>query len=298
MAQELKHDEWVGTTYGGSRMHRWLIKILRVTDPRIVYAFSNLFVVPVVMVAHSEARRHTTRFFRQRFGMGALRALWMTYRNHCQFSQVVIDRFAMYAGRRFKVEIEGYYNFLKLSKSPEAFVQLSSHIGNYELAGYTLVAEDKRFNAVVFANEKESVMKNRERMFARANIRMIPVKPDMSHLFTIDSAINDGEIISMPADRVFGSPKSFLLPFMGEEARFPQGAFMLAAAKHIPMLFVAVMKERFDRYRIHVTPLPAPQQATVRKQAEELARSFAALLEQTVKRYPTQWYNYYDFWAK
>jgi predicted LPLAT superfamily acyltransferase len=30
----------------------------------------------------------------------------------------------------------------------------------------------------------------------------------------------------------------------------------------------------------------------------QLAQSFAEQLESIVRRYPTQWFNYFDFWAK
>ena len=65
-----------------------------------------------------------------------LRSCWLTYRNHCLFSQVVIDKFAMYAGKSFDVAIEGTDRFKELEQQDAGFVQLSSHIGNYEIAGY------------------------------------------------------------------------------------------------------------------------------------------------------------------
>ena len=59
----------------------------------------------------------------------------------------------------------------------------------------------------MFYGEKQTVMENRTDMFSDKNIRMIPVKNDMSHLFLIDHALQQGEIVSMPADRIFGSQK-------------------------------------------------------------------------------------------
>ena len=86
------------------------------------------------------------RYFRKRLGYGRLHAAWSTYANHCLFGTVVIDRFAMFAGKIFDIKIEGYENYLKLSEQKEGFVILSSHIGCYEVAGYSLVAKSKRFN--------------------------------------------------------------------------------------------------------------------------------------------------------
>ena len=294
---ELKHDEWTGTTYGNGWMHKWLIRFLRVIDVRILYAFTFVFIVPPTMIINSKARKSIFQFYRKRFNYGKLKALWMTYKNHCAFSEVVIDKFAMYACKKFKIKIDGYELFMELSEQPEGFVQLSSHIGNYEIAGYSLVAKGKRFNALVFGGEKESVMKNRNKLFEENNIRMIPMMSDMSHLFVIDQALNNGEILSMPADRVFGSQKSFEIDFFGAKARFPQGPFIIAAMKDVPILFVSVMKIGAKQYHISVKKIDETDQGNTKVRAKYLAEKYVKLFENTVRKHPTQWYNYFDFWA-
>lgn len=293
---ELKHDKWVGTTYGNNWMHRWLIKMLRVIDVRLIYAFSAIFVVPPTMIVNSMARNAMYEFYRKAFGYGRIKSLWMTYKNHCEFAQVVIDRFAMYAGKKFSFDIDGYDIFDTLSKQSSGFIQLSSHIGNYEIAGYSLIAKDKRFNAMVFGGEKESVMKNRSKMFDSNNIRMIAMQPDMSHLFVVDEALTNGEIISMPADRVFGSQKAFELSFFDRIAKFPQGPFILATLRNVPMLFVFVMKTGLKRYSITVRKIEPDLEGNSRIRAKNYASRYVSYLEETVKKYPTQWYNYFDFW--
>lgn len=294
---ELRHDNWIGSTYGNSWMHHWLIKILRVTDVCILYAFAYVFIVPPTMLIQKKERKAIYNYFRKRHGLSKLKAAWMTYRNHCSFAQVVIDKFAMYAGKKFKITMDGYEAFEELSKATEGFVQLSSHIGNYEIAGYSLVAKDKRFNALVFGGEKESVMANRSHMFEDKNIRMIPMKNDLSHLFLLDNALSAGEILSMPADRLFGSSKSFTLNFFGAEAHFPQGPFVIAAARRVPMLFVAVMKSGKTSYHIIIKKIPEPISQNNREKAHELAQSYVDCLEKVIRKYPLQWYNYFEFWT-
>lgn len=295
---ELKHDKWVGTTYGNGWMHRWLIRMLKVIDVRVLYAFTYVFVIPPTILINSKARKAIYGFYRDHMEFGRIKSAWMVYKNHCAFSQVVIDRFAMYAGKRFDITIDGYEDFQNLSTKDKGFVQLSSHIGNYEIAGYSLVAKNKRFNALVFSGEKASVMANRSKLFGDNNIRMIPMMPDMSHLFVIDRALTDGEILSMPSDRVFGSQKTFELEFFGQKARFPQGPFILAAIRDVPVLFVSVMKRKSKAYHITVTRIVCEDERNVRSKAAELATQYVGLLENTVKQYPSQWYNYFDFWAK
>ena len=295
---ELKHEQWAGTTYGNGWMHKWLIRFLRVVDMRLVYLFAFLLIVPPTMVLNGKARRVTYRFYRRRFGFGRIRSAWMTYKNHCAFSQVVIDKFAMYAGKKFRISIDGYDRFKALSEQPSGFVQLSSHIGNYEIAGYSLAAENKRLNALVFGGEKASVMANRSELFREHNIRMIPMKADMSHLFVIDSALADGEILSMPADRIFGSQKAFRINFLGKEAAFPQGPFMIAALRNLPILFVSVMKTGAREYHITVSRIESDGEGNARAKARLLAEEYVKMLEKTLRRHPAQWYNYFDFWAE
>lgn len=287
--------QWQGTTYGNGWMHKWLIRLLRHTDTRVLYAFAAVFIVPVCLIVNP-ARRITYRYFRDRWGMSWLRAVIKTYVNFYMFAQVVIDKFAMYAGRKFKTEIEGYDYFLTLAGKEGGFIQLSAHIGNYEIAGYTLTAEKKRFNALVFAGEKESVMRNRNRMFGDRNIRMIAIKPDMSHIFLINNALSDGETVSMPADRVIGSRKTMAVTLLGKKAHLPLGPFTVATMRGLPVIAVNVMKTAHDTYKIYVTPLRYDLSAPRRQQARQLADAYAAEIGRMMTMYPEQWYNYFDFW--
>lgn len=283
-------------TYGSGWMHRWLVRLLRVIDVRFLYVFADIFVVPVCLIIN-DSRRTSFFFYHDILGYGYFSAVWNVYLNHCSFAHIVLDRFAMYAGRRFDVTVEGLEDFNCLAERDEGFLHLSSHIGNYEIAGYTLVSERKTINAVVFEHEKESVMSNRSRMFGRTNIRMIALRQDMSHLYEIDSAICRGEIVSFPTDRCSGGSRYVELPFLGRPARFPQGPFSVATMRGTDVLAVNVMKESWKRYRIYVTPLDYDRTLPRRQQMEHLSAAYVVELERMVRLYPRQWFNFYDFWG-
>lgn len=287
--------QWDGTTYGNGAMHRWLIALLRNIDVRVFYAFAYVFVVPPCLFRSSFTP--IWHYFRQRLGYSSLKAFWYTYLNHGIFAQAVIDKFAMYAGRRFDIEVDGLAFFQQLASQPDGFVILSSHVGNYEIAGYSLVSSEKHLNALVYSGEKESVMKNRNKMFVQTNIHMISVRKDMSHLYDINNALANGEIVSIPSDRIWGSSKSISIPFLGREADFPVGPFHVAALRGQEVLVVHVMKIAVKRYRVYVKPLAYDKHAPRQEQIEALARQYVAELERMLRQYPTQWYNYFDFWS-
>lgn len=276
-------------------MQKALIVVFKVVPMEVVYGVMAL-VVPFYMLFNHKGYTSMYHFFRRRLGKKPLSAFWHVYLNHFAFGQVVLDRFATYAGRRFKLEIDGNENFLRLCEGEKGFVMLSSHVGNYELAGYMLRSDRKSFNALVYAGESATVMSERNKQFAGSNIHMIPVHADMSHLFIINKSLDDGNIVSMPADRCFGSTKSVPCQFFGATAQFPLGPFATAVQKEVPALAVMVMKEGAHSYRAFVRQLPVDTTLPHRKQMAALAQSFATTLEEIVRRYPHQWYNYYEFW--
>lgn len=291
----MAQKQWAGTTYGSGGLHKSLIWTLRFIDVRLLYLFASVFVVPVCLILN-DSRRTAYRYFRDRHGYGRIRAAWATYINHCKFAQVVIDKFAMYAGKKFEVEVIGMDRFNALASKDEGFLHLSSHIGNYEIAGYTLVSERKTINAVVYAHEKASVMENRNNMFTKTNIRMITLRQDMSHLFEIDQALCNGDIVSFPTDRFMGQAKCVECTFLGKTAKFPQGPFSVATMRGLDVLAVNVMKTGLVKYRIYVTPLQYDKEAPRREQLRQLSQAYVAELEKRVLEYPEQWYNFFDFW--
>lgn len=291
-----EEKKWAGTTSGSNRMHGYLISVLRHIDVRLLYLFSYIFVIPVALV-RNPSRKTAWDFYRNHLGYGRLKAAWYVYLNHCKFSQVVIDRFAMYAGKKFKVEVEGMDIFSSLASRDEGFVMMSSHIGNYEIAGYSLVSDTKTINAVVYGYEKQSVTDNRNNMFRKTNIRMIGIREDMSHLFEIDRALAAGDIVSFPSDRYMGATKTITAPFLGQEARFPMGPFSVATMRGLDAIAVNTMKEGSRSYRIYVTPLEYDKSASRKEQIRQLSAAYIAELEKRVRQYPAQWYNFFDFWS-
>lgn len=292
----MAEQQWQGTTYGNTWMHQRLIRLLRYIDIRFLYVFATVFVVPVCLVVNP-ARRIIYRYFRLRWHMSPLKASYATWRNFVLFSQVVIDKFAMYAGKTFNVEIEGYHHYQRLVSQPASFLQLSAHIGNYEVAGFTLRADKKKINALVYLGEKESVMENRKKLFTQTNIRMIGIREDMGHLFEINEALSNGEAVSMPADRLFGSKKSISKLFLGAQAAFPSGPFSFATMRGLDCIAVNVMKTNSTTYKIYVTPLEYDKTLPRKEQIEQLASAYTAELERMLAMYPEQWYNYFEFWT-
>ena len=294
----MEHSDWTGRTDGTPWMQRALIAIFRYVDVRLMYV-PMAFVVPFYMLFSRRSYRAIYDYYRHSLNKGPLRAFCGVYANHFAFGKVVLDRFALYAGRKFSSEIEGNDHFLSLVESGKGGIILGSHTGNFEICGYLLHSKGKRLNAVVSADETKTVQAARSRLWGHHNIGIITVSDDLSHIFDIHAALRRGELVCLASDRVFGSAKTTRQTLLDRPADFPIGPFAIAASLHVPVLTLFVMKEPRLHYRIFVQPLAdeTTLAAVPRKSRPEfLASNYVAHLDRMVRRYPNQWFNYYDFW--
>ncbi len=296
MAEQLRHEQWKGRTGGQPWMQQALVGCFKVMNIRILY-FMMMWALPFYMLCNHKEYLAMYRFFKVRFGHSRIKAFCNVCVNHYRFGQIILDRFAAYAGKTFLFDIEGKEVFDRLAGQPSGFIQLSSHVGNYEMAGYSFNSRKKRINAVVFDGETATVMQNRAMKFSENNMRMVPVCNDMSHVFVLNEALGNGEIVSLPGDRVFGSPRYVNCSFLGADARFPMGPFAMATQRGVPAIAVFVMKISTKRYKVYVRSLDGIESGSRKEKIEALAQAYADELEAIVRQYPTQWFNYYDFWS-
>ncbi|MDR0836071.1 MAG: lysophospholipid acyltransferase family protein [Tannerella sp.] len=288
--------QWKGTTRGFTFMQKALKIMLSIMDVRVGYAI-QLFVVPFFMLINHREYLAIYHYFRKRHGYPVLKSFYKTYVNHLLFGAMMLDRFTVYAGqKKFKVENPDNEIFMQMIESQGGFIMASSHVGNPELCGYLLKQDKKRINGLIFAGEKAEVQKNRATVFEDNNVRMIPVSEDMSHIFIINNALSDGEVITMPCDRTFGSEKSLECTFLNGKAKFPVGAFVIAAQYQTPVLVIFMLKQTTMCYRIHISKIDIPKIVGKREQINAMTRSYVEILEDIVRKYPEQWFNLYEFW--
>jgi len=73
----------------------------------------------------------------------------------------------------------------------------------------------------------------------------------------------------------------------------------LAATFDVEVLAVFVMKISAKKYKIFVKPLDRSEvysPSTKKGKIENLVFSYVQELENIVKQYPLQWFNFYEFW--
>jgi len=257
-------------------------------------------VIPFYMLFARKGYLAIYRYFKHHHGYGSVKSFCKTYQNHFVFGQCMLDRFAVYAGRRnfFEIECTGNDYFYQLLDSEKGFVVAGSHVGNFELSGYLLHQDKKRIHAVMYSGEAKEVMENRLKALNMNEICVVPVTGDMSHIFALNDALQRGEIVSIASDRHLGSLQSVECDFLNGKADFPQGTFALAATFEVPVIAVFVIKKSISKYHVYVQPLSIDYDKMKNKREKicALAQSFASELENILRKHPEQWFNFYEFW--
>lgn len=118
-------------------------------------------------------------------------------------------------------------------------------------------------------------------------------------MLEVRDALAQGDLVGVLADRSPFAEASVEVDFMGDRARFPIGAYRLALLLDVPIFFGCAVLEG-NGYRVFFEPIDGPRStlsratrdAWVRGRAEAFARS----LERYARRYPFNWFNFYDFW--
>jgi predicted LPLAT superfamily acyltransferase len=120
---------------------------------------------------------------------------------------------------------------------------------------------------------------------------------DMASLKVI-RALRGGSVAAFLADRPVDD-RVVKAPFLGGEVSFPMGPWLVASLARVPVVLLTCFKEGPYTYRLMVSD-PVDVSVKDRKQRErELAvhvKRFALQLEHWVRRYPYQFYNFFDVW--
>jgi predicted LPLAT superfamily acyltransferase len=239
-------------------------------------------------------------FFRKRIAYGKLKSFSRLYKNYYFFGQSLIDRVVVMANipNKFSFDFDGEENLREMVAQKKGGLLLSAHIGNWEIAGHLLKRLNTKINIVMFDQEHEKIKQYLDSVTGEKSMHIIPIKNGLSHIYEINDAFKNNELVCMHADRFLEGNKTFRHFFLGSEASFPMGPFMLAAQFKVPVSFTFAMKEPGQHYHFSATKPQQYDASSKETYMKEVLNGFVAEMEKKVNKYPEQWYNYYDFWKQ
>jgi predicted LPLAT superfamily acyltransferase len=290
-------SSWKGKSKGkplGYRIFVFVLKIGGVLPAYLLLRFVTLY----YLLFSYKSTKSTFNYFHKRLNYSVIKSVYKVYINYNLLGQTLIDKVVIMSGipNKFTFNLDGIDNLRHIAALKKGGLLLTAHIGNWETARHLLNKIDARINVVIFDGEDEGIKDYMESVVGKSVLNLIIIKDDMSHIFEISNAFLNDELVCMPADRFLENNKTTTMKFLGADARFPLGPFMLAAKFQVPVSFVYGMKESTFHYHFfasEVKEYPDLEQDVV---VQQMMTDFVEDMELKVKKYPEQWYNYYDFW--
>lgn len=124
-------------------------------------------------------------------------------------------------------------------------------------------------------------------------------------IFLLQERIEQGEIVVIAGDRTGAHSSRYInLPFMGKNANFPYGVFLLIALLEAPTYFIFGLRHKDltlnPAYNMYVKKNPISFDCGRKEREQRItstAQNYVTELERHAKTNPYQWYNFFDFWS-
>ncbi|NCO54284.1 MAG: lipid A biosynthesis acyltransferase [Bacteroidetes bacterium CG02_land_8_20_14_3_00_31_25] len=290
---------WKGKTRGNTLGYRIFIFILKTFGLSASY-FSLKFVALYFFFFSRKSYNALYFFYSRVFGYSKIKTSKSILKNFINLGETLLDKTAFMAGYKtnFKFDFEGE-NYLRDMANNTGGILISAHIGNFEMAANMLERINTKINLVVLDAEQEKI-KNLLDNILQQKVNLIPLKSDMSHLFLINNAIKNKEIICIHGDRFIDGERTIKFDFMKRKALFPAGPFHLALLYKVPVSFVFAMKDSNYKYHFYASKPKiynvVKDRANRNSEILGIINDYINELEKMVKLYPLQWFNHYQFW--
>jgi predicted LPLAT superfamily acyltransferase len=232
---------------------------------------------------------------------------WRTiWTHHLEFARACLDKSVCWAGKtdHFELDFRGYETVYENAKNGKGSLLIGSHLGNVEiLRAFAKSHWGVKVNVFMYTQQGQAFQAMVKQLNQSSDIEIIPVSEiSVATSMLLKEKIERGELVALLGDRIMEGDhfSSRAISFLGEEARFPDGPHLLAYLLRCPAYSIFSLRQNSSKYLIHMDPLFNPQDW---KRGERDANIEKAMVEY-VKRlekytllYPTQWFNFYDFWA-
>ncbi|MGU9937229.1 lipid A biosynthesis acyltransferase [Empedobacter brevis] len=286
--------QWDGRSKGTVLGYKIFVYVMKKLGIKAAYSVL-IFVAFYYFITAFRSNKFIYEYFRNRLNFSVFKSVLGVYKSYYTFGQTLIDKTAINAGLRNKYtyEFDGINLLKNLLNQKQGGILISAHVGNFEVAEHFLadIDFDCQINLVTTDLERNVIKEYLESISMKPSVKFILIQEDLSHIFEINNALSRNELICFTGDRYFEGNKMMSENLLGKEANFPAGPFSIASRLKVPVAFVYVMKEKNLHYHLY-----ARQASFKHRDANALLKEFCVNLETIVKKYPYQWFNYFDFW--
>lgn len=227
------------------------------------------------------------------------------FRHFMSFYGMLLDKFTAWSGRLSMNDIsfDDREHVHEIMTGTKGGMLLVSHFGCMEFCR-ALTSESQKKRMHILMHTKNARAFNRVMRYFNLEsalncIEVSKIGPET--VIFLRDRIECGDWVIIAADRtpISENPRIVRVPFLGCDAAFPQGPYILASLLQCPV-YTAMATRIGKKYKVDID-LFADRIALQRNRKEECIREYAAHYARRLEGYcidrPYQWYNFFDFWA-
>ena len=226
-------------------------------------------------------------------------------RHFISFAETIVDKLLAASGRyRFdRVRYQGAEAMQALLASGRGGVLVTGHVGCLELCQAAAGRQPGlRLTVLVHTRHAERFNRVLRRLDPASPVRLLQVtEVDAATAVSLGERVANGEFIAIAGDRVpVNAGKTVLAPFLGHEAPFPVGAYVLAALFRCPLLMLGCVRlgsGHLVSFETLAERVELPRAGREQALAAHAAL-FAGRLENLLVQAPYDWFNFFPFWAQ
>lgn len=281
---------------------RFVVLVARIFRRRAAGWF--LYLICLYYVAFRGRARRASRSYLRRVGQPD--GLGSVVRHLHTFARVNLDRLFFLSGRwePFGITYEGHELFLGAAGSGRGALLLGAHVGSFEVMRCRAEASGVPVNVVVDFSNAARITSVLRSLAPTVDTRLLSLGRDpLATILAVKGCVDRGELVAMLGDRVVGrggADRKVTVRFLGGDAAFPAGPWLLAHTLKVPVYFFVGLYTPPNRYDLHCELL-AEEVALDRRDRtaamQPYAQIYAAVLERHVRLAPYNWFNFFELWS-
>ena len=226
-------------------------------------------------------------------------------RHFIAFADTLLDKILAASGRyrADRLRMVGAEPVLAALDRGQGGVFVTAHIGCLEVCQAAIDHTRRlRLNVLVHTAHAEQFNRVLGRLDPDSHVTLIQVSEiTPATAVMLAERVDRGEWVAIAGDRVpVGAGRTVAAPFLGHEAHWPVGPYVLASLLRCPLVLMSCLREgrghvmHFDWLADRVE-LPRKSRDAV---FTSLAATFSQRLETLLARAPYEWFNFFPFWVQ
>ncbi|HEY0339296.1 MAG TPA: hypothetical protein VGC34_00700, partial [Steroidobacteraceae bacterium] len=267
---------------------------------RPVGRFILFFIALYFYLFAPTARRHSLAYLERVLGRPPKAR--DRFRQVAHFASIILDRLYLVNERYdlFDVTIEGEEVMREQLDNGSGAFLMGAHFGSFEVT--SAIGRRQPGLRVAMAMYEENARKVTAMFKALnpANKSEVIALGQIEAMLLVRERLDAGVFVGILGDRSFGGEAGLAVDFLGSPALFPLGPMRAAAVLRRPVYFILGIYKGGNRYHAVFEKLAdfSDIRAGERNAAVEAAiRRYAGLLEGYCRKYPYNWFNFFDFWG-